>query len=400
MSVNSRDHVWDRSVVPALKVDPSVIGDAPYVWATSVADMDFAVAPAISEAIAERLKHPIFGYETVPTELIPAVINWSNSRYHWNPPRDSILRAPNALTALALGLSALTQVGDAVVVLSPVFYDFYDVIRENNRQVREVELSLEHGRYSIPWKTLERTFHDKDVTCVILCNPHNPIGRVWTREELMKLILLCTKYGVKVLSDDLHSDIVFSPAKYVPIASLGAQAADISVTIWSPAKSFNIASCCMAFAVIPNLKLQARFRREGSRWTVNKNNTFANFAVVAAYSQGTPWLKDTLDYLHSNVAMLRSAVETMEGISMVIPEGTFLVWLDCRDLGLDPDDLYALFRNKAGWAVSRGTKYGTGGEGFVRVNIASPRSVIEKAIESLSSVLNNRTNESDHYVYG
>ena len=224
-----------------------------------------------------------------------------------------------------------------------------------------------------------------------MCNPHNPVGRVWTRDELQKLGDICARHGVLVVSDEIHGDITFAGHACTPFASLGPEYALNAITCLSPAKSFNIAACCSAFTVISDDARRKAFQVENSRLTVNKNNAFASAAMTAAYSEGGPWLDDVLDYLAQNVALVREQIETLPNVEMIEPEGTFLLWLDFRKLGFTPKQLTKFLRTQAGWAVTRGQAFGVEGEGFARLNIACTRAKLTSALQHLSAAINQLT---------
>jgi cystathionine beta-lyase len=385
------DREIERGLVPALKVHPMVLGEKPDgLFAAGVADMDFRVAPAIVAAMRLRTEHEIFGYETVPDGLLPALTDWLAKRHGWSVSAAEILRAPNVLNALATSVTLFTEPGDGVIVQPPVFFDFFDILRENGREARLNPLRFEGGRYTMDLDDLEAKAAEPRTRVLLLCNPHNPVGRVWTEEELRAVSEICARHDVLVVSDEIHGDIVYPEHRYSPFASLGADQAHRSITCLSPAKTFNIAACCCAFTVIPDGEKRRAFHAANSRFTVNKNNAFANVAMEAAYRHGEPWLESALAYLWSNIALVRERVQTMTDVDLVEPEGTFLLWLDFRRLNLTPDDLNGFLRQRAGWAVSRGQAFGRQGEGFSRVNIACTRTRLASAMDGLKQALQDR----------
>ena len=382
------DQEFDRRVVPALKTHPIVLGEnGENLFAAGVADMDFSVAPPILNALQERLVHPIFGYEAVPSGLFPALQEWQQRRHGWRIATGHILRAPNALNALAMAASLFSDRGDGIIVQPPVFFDFFDVIEENHRRVVRNPLVLRDGRYEMDLKGLERLAQDPSVKILFLCNPHNPMGRVWRKDELQQLTDICCRHNVLIVSDELHGDLIYSGNQHIPIASLGEETAANSITILSPAKSFNIAGCSSAFCVIPDEARRAAFQRESSRLTVNKNNAFANVAMEAAYRQAGPWLDAAMSYLQGNLTVLRDCLAGTRRVHMIEPDATFLVWLDFRDLGLSPDALHIFLRGEARWAVTRGNSFGKEGAGFARMNIACPRARLTRALDDLVDAL-------------
>ena len=378
----------DRREVPALKFHKMVLGEGgENLFAAGVADMDFLAPPVVLQAMQKRLQHGIFGYETLPDGLIPALVDWQEKRHRWLLDPAHILRAPNVLNILAIAASLFTQTGDGIIVQPPVFFDFYDIITENHRSIVENPLILQDGRYEMDFDGLERLAADPRHRMLFLCNPHNPVGRVWTRDELQRLHDICARHDVLVVSDEIHADLTFGDHRYTPFASLGEQAAHNSITCLSPAKSFNIAACCSAFTVVADADRRRAFQVENSRLTVNKNNAYASVAMEAAYRDGGKWLDAVRVYIGDNLALVRRRLAGLEGVTLIEPEGTFLLWLDFRELNLEPDELTAFLRQKAGWAVTRGPAFGTQGTGFARLNIACPRARLAKALDQLALAL-------------
>lgn len=378
------DEEIDRRAVPALKHHRRVLGaDGMALFPGGVADMDFRVAPCIAQAIARRAAHGVFGYEAMPDGLIPALTGWLASRHGWQVDPDQILRAPNVLNALAMAANLFTEPGQGIIVQPPVFFDFADIIAENGRRMVENPLILREGHYEMDFDGLERAAAEPDTRMIFLCNPHNPVGRVWSRDELARLGAICRAHDVLVVADEIHGDITFPGHPYTPFASLSPQDARNSVTCLSPAKSFNIAACCAAFTVVPDAARRAAFQAGNSRLTVNKNNAFASVAMEAAYTQGAPWLDAALDYLRGNLDLVRTRLAALSGVDLIAPEGTFLVWFDFRKLELDPDELTAFLRGKARWAITRGIAFGPQGARFGRLNIACPRGRLAHALDDL-----------------
>ena len=387
------DEEIDRRAVPALKWHKMVLGaDGEGLFPAGVADMDYRAPPCVISAMQDRLDHGIFGYETVPEGLMPALTGWMQERHGWQVDPGHILRAPNVLDSLAIAAALFTETGDGIIVQPPVFFDFYDIITESHRKVARNPLVLRNGRYEMDFDGLERLAADPCNRMIYLCNPHNPVGRVWTRDELKRLDVICRRHGVLVISDEIHGDITFDGHAYTPFASLSGEAAANSITCISPAKSFNIASCCSAFTVIPDEARRRAFQAENSRLTVNKNNAFASVAMQAAYRDGAPWLEAVIAYIGGNLSLLRARLADLPGVRMIEPEGTFLVWLDFRALGFAPDDLTTFLRQKAGWAVTRGIAFGPEGAGFARLNIACTRAKLNAALDRLSGALTEHAN--------
>ena len=389
---NPLDQDINRREVPALKVHRMVLGaDGMDLFPAGVADMDFKAPPAVLTALQRRLDHGVFGYETVPDGLMPALTGWLATRHGWDVDAAHILRSPNILNTLAIAASIFTKAGEGVIVQPPVFFDFYDILKENNRALLSNPLILQDGRYTMDFDGLEQLASDPKAKMIYLCNPHNPVGRVWTREELTKLGDICARHDILVVSDEIHGDITFEGHDYTPFASLGNEYALNAITCLSPAKSFNIAACCSAFTVIADDARRKAFQVENSRLTVNKNNAFASAAMTAAYGEGGPWLDDVLGYLAENLALVRKQLVTLPNVEMIEPDGTFLLWLDFRKLGFSPEDLTKFLRLKAGWAVTRGQAFGVEGEGFARLNIACTKAKLTSALQQLTAAIKQIT---------
>jgi cysteine-S-conjugate beta-lyase len=394
MSISKKPFLFNDDVnrrdVPALKFHPMVLGNGDKdLFAAGVADMDFTVPPPVFEALQKRLNHGIFGYEVVPDGLMPALEQWLYRRYNWKVDKKHILRAPNVLNSLAISASLFTKKGDGIIVQPPVFFDFFDILRENSRTLISNPLILEDGRYRMNIVDLEQKASDPRTKMIYLCNPHNPVGRVWTVEELQILGDICAHHNVHVVSDEIHGDITFSGHKYTPFSSLGPEYASNCIACLSPAKSFNIASCCSSFTVIEDDVKRKKFQAENSRLTVNKNNAFASTAMEAAYHYGEPWLNEILTYLEKNVDLVRDHLKNISSVELIEPEGTFLLWLDFRQLKMAPDHLMTFLKNKAKWAVTRGHAFGVEGSGFVRLNIACSRTKLKAALDQLERAICN-----------
>lgn len=382
------DEVIDRRVVPALKTHPMVLGaDGAGLFPASVADMDYRAPPAVLRALEHRAGHGVFGYETLPDGLMPALTNWLRVRHGWEVETSHILRAPNVLNSLAMAVNLFSSPGDGVIVQPPVFFDFADIIAENGRTLRANPLIERDGHYEMDFDGLAKIASDPKARLLFLCNPHNPVGRVWRRDELARLGEICRTHDVLVVADEIHADITFAGHPYTPFAALSEADALNSITCLSPAKSFNIAACCATFTVVPDAARRAAFQAENSRLTVNKNNAFANVAMQAAYQEGAGWLDAVCAYIADNAALVQARLEALTGVRARKPEGTFLMWLDFRDLGLDPKDLTQFLRQKAGWAITRGEAFGEEGAGFGRLNLACRRAVLTQALDQLADAI-------------
>ena len=385
------DEVINRREVPALKSHRMVLGeDGMDLFPGGVADMDFRAPPSVRDAMAQRLSHGVFGYETVPDGLLPALTGWMKDRHGWNIVPDHILRAPNVLNSLSMAANLFTNPGDGIIVQPPVFFDFADIVAENGRRLVENPLVLSAGKYDMDFEGLEACAADPRTKMLFLCNPHNPVGRVWSKEDLARLGAICRQHGVFVVADEIHGDITFAGHAYTPFATVSEADALNSITCLSPAKSFNIAACCGAFTIVPDEGRRHAFKAENSRLTVNKNNAFASVAMEAAYRQGGPWLDAAVSYIEGNLALVQARLNDIPEVTLITPEGTFLLWLDFRALGLAQDDLTRFLRKEAGWAITRGIAFGEAGKGFGRLNIACPRARLDQALDGLDAAISKR----------
>lgn len=385
------DEVINRRDVPALKSHRMVLGeDGMDLFPGGVADMDFRAPPPVRDAMAQRLSHGVFGYETVPDGLLPALTGWMKVRHGWNIVPDHILRAPNVLNSLSMAANLFTNPGDGIIIQPPVFFDFADIITENGRRLVENPLVLSAGKYDMDFEGLETCAADPRTKMLFLCNPHNPVGRVWSKEDLARLGAICRQHGVLVVADEIHGDITFAGHAYTPFATVSEADALNSITCLSPAKSFNIAACCGAFTVVPDEGRRNDFKAENSRLTVNKNNAFASVAMEAAYRQGGPWLDAAVSYIEGNLALVHARLNEIPEVTLITPEGTFLLWLDFRAMGLTQDDLTRFLRTEAGWAITRGIAFGEAGKGFGRLNIACPRARLDQALDGLDAAISKR----------
>lgn len=369
---NTRSYKWDQSL--------KLFGreDVLPLW---VADMDFAAPSAVKEAIMRRAEIGIYGY-TVPDEAYKdAVINWFSRRHGWQLSKDWLTDSPGIVTSLSLAVDLFSEPGSPVILQSPVYYPFYDVIRMNGRQVAENPLVKRNGRYEMDYDHLEKLMKD-GARLMLLCNPHNPGGRVWSREELLQLAELCERYGVKVISDEIHCDLLLNGAKHTPFASVSEAAADLTLTCLAATKTFNLPGLQTSFIAASNREIKQAFDRRIKTLSLHMTSFFAHDAVKAAYNEGESWLDELLVYLSGNLsAALVLLSERMPEAVPMVPEATYLLWTDFSALGLDTAGLKRLMYEKAGVAFNEGSVYGKAGEGHLRINMACPRSLLLEALD-------------------
>lgn len=346
-----------------------------------VADMDFRTAPAITEALARRVQHGIFGYVRVPDEYYTAVIRWFERRHKWEIRKEWIIYTSGVVPAVSAVIKALTRPGDGVAVQTPVYNCFFSSIRNNGCRIVSNPLIYEDGTYHIDFEDLERKTADESVKLMLLCNPHNPAGRVWTREELSRIGDICRRNHVMVVSDEIHCELVFPGHVYTPFASVSEEDLWNSVTCVSPSKSFNIAGLQIANIIVRDETVRQRIDRAININEVCDVNPFGVEAAIAAYNEGEEWLLELLDYLKANYDCLCEFFHThLPQIPVTRLEGTYLVWTDCRTLNRLSDALQSRLLEETGLWLHSGTMYGAEGEGFLRWNIACPRSVLQDAL--------------------
>ena len=352
-----------------------------------VADMDFQAPPPVVEAIERRARHGIFGYSMPGEGFYDAVAGWLERRHGWEIRKQWITFCPGIVPGLNMMVRALTHPGEKIIVQTPVYYPFYDVIVNNGCRIERNPLILEGGRYRMDVDDLERRARDPKVTAIILCSPHNPVGRVWTREELTRLGRICSDNEVLVISDELHFDLVLEGHTHTPFATLGDTFASNSITCIAPSKTFNLAGLQASTLIIPNKRLRNRYLN-GS--ILNRPNPFGIVALEAAYNHGEAWLEQLLEYLEGNLQFLREFLESrLPMIDLIEPEATYLAWIDFRALGLNKRALEDLMLNKAGVWLDEGYIFGEEGDGFERINLACPRSLLAEALGRIEAAVSN-----------
>ena len=354
-----------------------------------VADMDFRPPEAVVEAMVRRATHGIYGYPAGLEAYHQAVGSWLRRRHGWDVQADWITSAPGVVAAINLLIRTLTNRGDGVVVQPPVYFPFFWGVEENGCRLLYNRLLFDGERYTMDFEDLEQKL--RHAKLLILCSPHNPVGRVWTQEELLRLGELCVKHGVLVISDEIHFDLVFSGHTHTVFAKLSEEFAQHCIVCTSPSKTFNLAGLQPAMAITPNARIRRDFRHTLHACGIPAPNVFCLEAVKAAYDVGEPWLNDLLGYLEENAGFLRRFVaEEIPQLRAVRSEGTFLAWLDCTSLGLAPKALEQLLLTKARLVLNQGYTFGPGGEGFVRVNFGCPRTVLEDGLNRLACAVRSR----------
>ena len=353
-----------------------------------VADMDFETPPFITEALQQRLQHSLYGYTVVPDELWITIIQWIQEHHNWLVRRQWLTFIPGIVKGIGMAINVFLKEDEKVIIQPPVYHPFRLTPEGNGRQVVMNPLKeLPDGSYAMDFEQLASVVDEK-CRLLILSNPHNPAGICWDAETLRRLAHFCYEHDIIVVSDEIHSDMALFGHQHVPFATVSEEAAQISITFGAPSKTFNIAGIVSSYAIVPNPTLRRRFYTWLEANELNEPTLFAPIATIAAYSQGEEWRRQMLRYVEENIRFVEDFFHAqMPQIKPLRPQASFLVWLDCRALGLNHDQLIDLFVNKARLALNDGAMFGPGGEGFMRMNVGTPRAVLQQALQQLSEVL-------------
>ncbi|MFK2826542.1 MalY/PatB family protein [Bacillus sp. B190/17] len=385
------DRVINRTGRNTVKWDniKAVFGveDALPMW---VADMDFEAPDAVKEAVKEQADHGVYGYTAIPDSTREAIKDWMTNRHGWMIDPNWLLFNHGVVPSLGAAIEALTDLGDSVLLQSPVYTPFFDMIERSGRLVVNNELVLRNNRYEIDFEDLEEKLSREEVKLFLLCSPHNPGGRVWTKTELTTIAELCLKHDVWIVSDEIHSDLTAEPHKHIPIASLSGDIQNIVITCIAPSKTFNLAGLQASAIVVSNKELRAKLQKVLAKQGFFTLNMMGIAAMEAAYREGGPWLDEAIEYIRGNIRLVNEFIEReLPELTVIEPEGSYLVWIDCRKLGLSDEDLMKRLLLKGKLALGQGSKYRSGGEGFMRMNIACPRSTVEDGLMRLKTALSN-----------
>ncbi|MBC5657998.1 pyridoxal phosphate-dependent aminotransferase [Clostridium sp. TF06-15AC] len=381
-----RTHTW--SIKHDFKKENGKADDILPLW---VADMDFRSPDSVVEALKKAVDHGIFGYSRADESYFDAVAAWYQKRHHLTLQPEWMTCTPGIVFALSIAVRAFTQEGDAVLIQPPVYHPFSRAILRNKRTLVENPLVLKDGHYEMDLEELEQKVLDEHVKLMILCNPHNPVGRVWTREELTALADICLRHHVYVISDEIHGDFVWQGHEQTPYASISEEACLHSMMCTAPSKTFNLAGMATSNLFIPDPEMRRKFRSELLDVGQENMNRLGLFACRAAYEGGGEWLDQLIGYLAGNLALVRDFCKNrVPQIQLVEPEGTYLAWLDCRELGMTDDELMAFFSDEAKVWLDPGTHSGEQGSGFMRFNLGSSRSVIAQALDQIEAAWKKR----------
>ncbi|MDF2680607.1 MAG: patB [Brevibacillus sp.] len=395
---NGVDHMYDfdkridRTGTNSVKwetANPDFNGDGMLpLW---VADMDFACPPAVTEALIKRATHPIYGYPMKQSVYYQALQEWIAKRYGVSVEESWMTSVAGVVPGIHVAIDAFSAPGDKVLIQTPVYHPFAIAIENRGRQVVRNSLLEHEGQYEMDWDDLAQKLSDDRVKLMILCSPHNPIGRVWTRQELERLGNLCVENGVIVISDEIHADLVYEKGSHIPFYSLSPEIANQSVTFHAASKTFNLAGLFTSYMLTPNQQLLRAFNEMAGKMGNEHINLFGMEATVAAYRHGEAWLDELLVYLHGNAVYLHEYVTNrIPEVSMNVPQATYLGWMDFRKLGLNQSELNQLIRREAKLGLNDGKGFGIEGEGFQRINFACPREILVEAMERLEKAIHRK----------
>ncbi|GAP72647.1 aminotransferase B [Candidatus Symbiothrix dinenymphae] len=379
------DEILNRKGTGALKVDAleERFGNADLIplW---VADMDFRCCDSIVEALRKRCDLGIFGYSTTPDEYVQAIVNWLQTKHRWTVSREWLSYIPGVVKGIALSIMHFTTPSDKVIIQPPVYHPFNIVPTLHGREVVLNPLLEKNGHYSMDLEGLRQVI-DKDCKLLILANPHNPVGITWDKKTLQELAKICAEHHILVIADEIHSDLAIFGHEHIPFATVSKEAEQNSITLMAPSKTFNIAGIVSSYAIIPNKAIRDSFYKFLAASELNEGTIFAYTATTAAYNGGSEWLSQMLTYIEGNIQFVDEYLKAnIPQIKAIIPEASFLLWLDCRELKLSQPDLVMLFKDKAGLALNNGKMFGKEGIGFMRMNVGCPRSVLKQALNQLS----------------
>lgn len=354
-----------------------------------VADMDFLTAPCVMEALKDRLEQGIFGYTTRPSSYNESIVNWLDNRFSWKINQEWLMFSPAVITSISLLIQNLTQKNDKIMIQEPVYSPFHSIVESNERSlVISPLVKLDDGSYVMDYEDIEAKI--KDVKVFILCNPHNPVGRVWTREELTRLGEICLKHNVLVISDEIHSDIILKNHKHTPFASISKEFSENTITCMAPTKTFNLAGLQSSFLVISNPYYYEVMDKAFSILDIKRNNAFSLVATEAAYNYGEDWLYELIKYIEDNVDFAIDYIKNhIPQLKVKKPEGTYLLWVDFSNLNVDKKDLKNALINKGRIALSDGSSFGIGGDGYYRINLACPRSMVLEGLKRIEFAINS-----------
>lgn len=353
-----------------------------------VADMDFKVPQAVIDALAARVNHGVFGYSMATEHTKKTIMDWLENRHGWKIEKDWIVFTPGVVPAISAAINTYTEPGEGVIIQSPVYYPFGDMVKKNGRKLYNNPLLYDGTTYKMDFEDLELQFKSNTIKLMLLCNPHNPVGRVWTKEELERLAALCIQYNVLLFSDDIHFDLIYKRYKHTLVSTLSKEIQNQTIIGIAPSKTFNLAGLQFSSIIIPNEKLRHKFTEYLAKIAFFSPGSLGIIAAEAAYEHGGEWLDSLMDYLDANLSYLKGFIsEKLPDIKVIEPEGTYLVWLDCTKLNMDHKKLETFMQDEAKLAFDEGYIFGKEGEGFERINIACPLETLKEGLNRLEAAI-------------
>jgi cystathionine beta-lyase len=382
------DEIVDRKGTDSIKYDATKeflgTGDVIPMW---VADMDFRTPPFIVNAIKARIEHEIYAYTLRNKQYYGSIAGWLKRRHQWDVSEEAIVFSPGVVPTLNMAVLSFTQPGDRIITQPPVYFPFFSAVKDHDRELVYNPLLSDNGRLCMDFEDLERAVLT-GARMIIISSPHNPGGSVWTEDELRRLANICLRKDVLIVSDEIHCDLVYKPYKHIPLASLSGEIADRCITLIAPSKTFNLSGLSTASVIITNEELRKKFIATLNHLHINGGNIFGNVASQAAYTYGDEWVDELMSYLSENLDILEDFLHKhIPQVKMLRPEATFLVWLDCRELGMDDETLNRFFLEKARLGLNRGDMFGTGGSGFMRMNIGCTKATLIRALHCLKEAV-------------
>ena len=351
-----------------------------------IADMDIEIAEPIKDALIKRIEHGVFGYTITDNQLNLTIKNWLRKQHQWEIDPDWIIYSPGVLTTIHMTILSQTNPGDKILIQTPVYHPFHQIIKYHDRELVTNPLIFENGQYTIDFDDLEEKFK-QGVKALLFCSPHNPVGRVWTKSELVKILELAKKYNVLIISDEIHADLIYQPYQHIPLNSLDTMMSNRIVSCYSPTKTFNLAGLQVSYAIIPCKKMREEIASALSNYGMGSLNTLGITALEAAYQHGDEWLSHLIKLLDHNRQIVKKAFANCTKIDVIEPEGTYLLWLDCRKMNLTQGELVKFMNEEAKVGLNNGLSFGEEGRGFMRLNLASPSSYIKVGVDKIIAAL-------------
>jgi len=382
------DKIYDRSTGESYKWRGALVSH-PDLIGMSVADMDFPLAQPIQKGLTDYITHDgIFGYDRVSDDYYNSVISWMERRHHWSISKDAIVLTAGVVMSINVAVQSLTEVDDAIMIMTPVYYPFRNAIENNHRHLVTTSLTIVDNRYELDFTAFEKAIAEHNVKMLIFCHPHNPVGKVWSRDELQHIGEICEKYHVIVISDEIHMDFVYEPRHHIPFVCVDERFKDFTITCTAASKSFNLAGFYNSNIIIDNRELRQQFIKGLSRNGISSSNNLGMLATQLAYSDGEEWFNEVKAYIKGNIDFMDDYLKTrLPMLKMMRTEGLYLTWVDCRALGLDAKALDHFMLEQAHLYLDDGALFGKEGEGFQRFNMACSRKMLKRALQQLESAI-------------